>query len=71
MPPTINATSVSISTVAQGKAFAQMFSNPPVSLTEYAPILIMAMLAPIAAAIAVGQVDATATAVAKTFPPES
>src|SRR5262245_60045155 len=59
---------MSISTVAQGKALAKMFSAPPESVVQYAPILVLAMLAPIAASIAAGQVDATATNVATTFP---
>ena len=62
---------MSISTVAQGQALAKMFSAPPESVAQYAPLLVLAMLTPIAAAIAVGQVDTTATTVAKTFPPAS
>src|SRR5262245_24582151 len=49
---------MSISTVAQGQALAKMFSAPPESVVQYAPILVLAMLAPIAASIAAGQVDA-------------
>ena len=60
---------MSISTVAQGQALAKMFSAPPESVAEYAPILILAMLAPFAASMVATQVDGEATAVANTFPP--
>lgn len=57
---------LSISTVAQGKALAMMFAEKTV--TPYAEILLLAIVASIGATITVGLVNAAATEVASTFP---
>lgn len=57
---------LSLSTVAQGKALAMMFAEKSVS--PYAEILLLAMLAAIGATITVGQIDSAATTAASTFP---
>ena len=57
---------MSISTVAQGQALALMFSTKQTN--PYLEILLLAMLAPIAAAVTVGIVNTVATEVATTFP---